>query len=458
MAVGRICLGSSVTIFIILSLIIKNLSENMNSDVDGASRGNVHALEVGRETCRVKVTSLPLASKPRDRCLKAWQVLPSKKKYVLIVRLLNSSLAASLILLCNDVDQNPGPDQVNISRMKGLRIIHLNVCSLRNKMAEIRLFCDMHKPHILSINETWLDESFPDNQVSLTGYNIIRQDRDCNGGGLAVYVAESLDFERLNMDTDNILIHPDIETIWIELKPSKSKNIMLGFFYRPPNFDATSFLEGIEILLEVFSRDDNELILVGDFNFNMTCSASLNSSTRSFLRTTRRFCLNQLIKKPTRVTERTKSLIDLLFTTRPELYCSGVLPISFTDHFAIYGVRKLHRIKMPSPRFIQARNFKHFDAQVFKSDISHIPWDIIELEDDPEMAWNIFKDMFLSVADKHAPIIQRRVRGKSIPWITHSIKDLMKKRDYHHRKAISTNEKHHWSSYRKLHNAVTVKL
>ena len=190
MAVGRICLGSSVTIFIILSLIIKNLSENTNSDVDGASRGNVHALEVGRETCRVKVTSLPLASKPRDRCLKAWQVLPSKKKYVLIVRLLNSSLAASLILLCNDVDQNPGPDQVNISRMKGLRIIHLNVCSLRNKMAEIRLFCDMHKPHILSINETWLDESFPDNQVSLTGYNIIRQDRDCNGGGLAVYVAE----------------------------------------------------------------------------------------------------------------------------------------------------------------------------------------------------------------------------------------------------------------------------
>ena len=138
MAVGRMCLGSSVTIFIILSLIIKNLSENTNSDVDGASRGNVHALEVGREICRVKVTSLPLASKPRDRCLKAWQVIPSKKKYVLIIRLLNSSLAASLILLCNDVDQNSGPDQVNISRMKGLRIIHLNVCSLRNKMAEIR--------------------------------------------------------------------------------------------------------------------------------------------------------------------------------------------------------------------------------------------------------------------------------------------------------------------------------
>ncbi len=151
-------------------------------------------------------------------------------------------------------------------------------------------------------------------------------------------------------------------------------------------------------------------------------------------------------------------MIDLIFTTRPELYRSGVFPVSFTDHFAVFGVRKLHRVKSLPPKFIRARNYKHFDTDLFKCDIRHVPWDIIEMENDAEFAWNFFKDMFMSVADRHAPIIEKRVRGKSLPWITHYIKDLMKQRDYHHRKAISTNEEFHWSNYRRLRNTVTTKL
>jgi hypothetical protein len=34
----------------------------------------------------------------------------------------------------------------------------------------------------------------------------------------------------------------------------------------------------------------------------------------------------------------------------------------------------------------------------------------------------------------------------------------MKQRDYHHRKAISTNKEIHWSNYRRLRNTVTAKL
>ena len=34
-------------------------------------------------------------------------------------------------------------------------------------MDELRLFCDQHKPHVLAISETWLDDSFVDEEVSL---------------------------------------------------------------------------------------------------------------------------------------------------------------------------------------------------------------------------------------------------------------------------------------------------
>ena len=58
----------------------------------------------------------------------------------------------------------------------------------------------------------------------------------------------------------------------------------------------------------------------------------------------------------------------------------------------------------------------------------------------------------------NAPVVNRRVRGRSLPWITPTIKDLMKKRDYHHKKAIKTNKQLHWSSYKRLRNAVSMKL
>ena len=46
----------------------------------------------------------------------------------------------------------------------------------------------------------------------------------------------------------------------------------------------------------------------------------------------------------------------------------------------------------------------------------------------------------------NAPVVNRRVRGRSLPWITPTIKNLIKKRDYHHKKVIKTNKELHWSS------------
>ena len=37
-------------------------------------------------------------------------------------------------------------------------------------------------------------------------------------------------------------------------------------------------------------------------------------------------------------------------------------------------------------------------------------------------AWNVFKDMFMTVTDNHAPVIKRLLHGKSLPWKTTHIK------------------------------------
>ena len=106
----------------------------------------------------------------------------------------------------------------------------------------------------------------------------------------------------------------------------------------------------------------------------------------------------------------------------------GVVPVGFSDHCAIFDIRKLHRLKFPPPKTVNARNYKNDHPELFRADLNRIPWDIIELESDPYNAWNSYKDVFTTATDCNAPVVNRRVRGRSLPWKTPTIKDDEKAR------------------------------
>ena len=87
---------------------------------------------------------------------------------------------------------------------------------------------------------------------------------------------------------------------------------------------------------------------------------------------------------------------------------------------------------------IEIRNYKQYNSDLLCDYLKNIPWDILELEQIPNEAWLSFKDLFLTAADKDAGIVTRHVCGRSVPWLLPEIKDLMHKRDYEYKKAIST--------------------
>ena len=110
----------------------------------------------------------------------------------------------------------------------------------------------------LSLNETWLDENISDDELHLTGYNIIRRDRDSfRDGGVAVYIDDHLQFNHINMEA-----RPNIEVIWFEFIPTKSKKILFGSLSRPPNFDPSVFLQEVKSIIVNYSKDKNETILL----------------------------------------------------------------------------------------------------------------------------------------------------------------------------------------------------
>ena len=74
-----------------------------------------------------------------------------------------------------------------------------------------------------------------------------------------------------------------------------------------------------------------------------------------------------------------------------------------SDHHFIYAVRKIG-VPRGQPRFIESRNFKHFDDTEFKLDLESAPWPSIEDFQDVNEVWIAWKEVFLSVVDKHVPL------------------------------------------------------
>ena len=64
--------------------------------------------------------------------------------------------------------------------------------SLLKHLDELRIMADEHKPHIIYLNETKLDNDVRDEELAIDGlHKIIRKDRIRNGGGVAMYVKEN---------------------------------------------------------------------------------------------------------------------------------------------------------------------------------------------------------------------------------------------------------------------------
>ena len=75
----------------------------------------------------------------------------------------------------------------------------------------------------------WCDcDSVEDSEVELSGYSILRHDRNQNGGGECIYLRSDLAFNpRQDLQTDGM------EYVWAEVLP-KTHPILTGICYRPP--------------------------------------------------------------------------------------------------------------------------------------------------------------------------------------------------------------------------------
>ena len=193
---------------------------------------------------------------------------------------------------------------------------HLNAQSLRNKIDEVKSSLSKSvRPIILGINESWLDSTVSDQEVSMQNYNTFRRDRRSGrGGGILVFIRDIIKSKRrIDLEKDNI------ECLWTELKLNK-KSLLLGNIYRPPNA-TTAFFNDLEAMLEKVATQSKGVVLVGDLNINLLTKSGL--AERMDL-TASENSLIQLVSTPTRITNQTTLCHYWMFFIPPNLISSSI--------------------------------------------------------------------------------------------------------------------------------------
>ena len=153
------------------------------------------------------------------------------------------------------------------------------------------------------------------------------------------------------------------------------------------------------------------------------------------------------ITLPTRITNRSQTLIDNIFSnSTSSQIISGNLTSTVSDHlpqFFIYP--DFNKTFIPRKNNIYRRNTKRYDKDSFYSDFVNTNWnDIIDINNnDINESFNSFFQNFNNILDKHIPL--KKLSNKNFkrnfkPWITLGILKSLKKRSVLHSRYLRAKD------------------
>ena len=209
-------------------------------------------------------------------------------------------------------------------------LMHINARSLYAHLDSLKsLLARLTKQFsIIGISETWLNDNTYD-LVNIQGYNYISNHRkDKTGGGVAVYLQDTLDYKILPKCT--LSNSEVIESLFIEISVPQGKNTIVGVIYRPPNNRTSDFLELLSSIVSHATKGNKHCYIMGDFNLDLF-HYSEHMPTQEFLDCLFSFSLFPLISKPTRLTSHSATLIRTL-SLPSTVHNFGLQPLPSTFH------------------------------------------------------------------------------------------------------------------------------
>lgn len=307
-----------------------------------------------------------------------------------------------LLLLSGDIHPNPGQ-----TCYTDLKIIHLNTCSVKDKIELIGL--ELNEYDVICLTETWLHDGVSDNDVLIPGFHCpFRKDRLTRGGGVAVYVKNTLITKRVET-----LDKTGLEALWIELR-HKSSKYLVGVFYRADKSE--QYWNLLEQSIGDAMDMDLDTVIVGDFNIDIY--NKLHAKINNLMVT---YSLHQLINSPTRVTQNSRTLIDLIFVSRLDMvtksnvlepFCSDHSPVSVTIKGCIRSTKTYMR---------KVYDYTLVNKDGICSHVENTDWENALSSPDINVSAAAFVKTLSDICDSNIPNKIVTIRCKDAPWMNNKI-------------------------------------
>lgn len=184
------------------------------------------------------------------------------------------------------------------------------------------MFINNNDIHILCVTEHWLQK----NQCLLNLNNHViascfSRENSIRGGSMIIINKNFKFKDRVD------IVQLSVECI-TEMTCVETERIVILCVYRPPNSAFDSFLNIMEQALLKISHSNKIVTVAGDFNVNILESSPI---TTKFLSLFRSFNLKNVFLQPTRITNKTATCIDNVFTNVMPFNCSIISKLD-SDH------------------------------------------------------------------------------------------------------------------------------
>lgn len=228
-----------------------------------------------------------------------------------------------------------------LKNLKGLKIIHLNCCSVINKIDEIRqMLVTDSEADIICITKSWLKPYHDSNLFAISNYTLYRLDRTrtsttgafIHGGGILCYVKSNLISYSMNLAVATI----DLEQLVVSIRLKDQRVYYVCVVYRPPSGNYTVALNKLMDLVNNLrlTKKRHSIIIGGNLNIDLSQPSS-TPSVRALNNFCRESSLCCLINTPTRHSLTKSSIIDLFLSDSNIISAHGVINYNISDHLAI---------------------------------------------------------------------------------------------------------------------------
>ena len=337
-----------------------------------------------------------------------------------------------------------------------LSLFHSNIRSASKNLNKLDMYLENLKQpwSFIGLSETWFKPEFVD-CYGLDNYHHEFNCRTrCGGGGVSLLIRNNIEY---TLRKDLCFQEDNFESIFIEIDKkvfNKTRNLIVGVIYRPPDTDIRKFNDFLDKCLGKIRAEKKLSYLMGDYNINIM-NWEEHIPTQEFVDLLSSHGHLPYITKPTRVTKTSATLIDNIFSNdleNVEYSHSGILYTDISDHFPVFYIDYSCSIE-DEDTVVHRRVYSQENIDAFITKLSNKVWNDLLVCDDVETAYSLFMDNFIEMYNDSFPLkaFKKGYKTKKI-WLSEGMKRSIKRKNKLFKRFKRSGKLEHEEQYKSYRN------